>query len=95
MDLLEAAGERALPCIPQLIVPLKTALDTRDPQARCVSQHHYRRQFPSFAGTGNTQQAFVLLRSCVVLVRKQQQERVPCADPDTRPLLRGRSSGSG
>ena len=35
MDLLEAAGERALPCIPQLIVPLKFALDTRDPQVRC------------------------------------------------------------
>ena len=31
-DLLEAAGDRALPVIPQLIVPLKTALDTRDPQ---------------------------------------------------------------
>eukprot|EP00933_Yihiella_yeosuensis_P016065 TRINITY_DN1386_c0_g2_i1.p1 TRINITY_DN1386_c0_g2~~TRINITY_DN1386_c0_g2_i1.p1 ORF type:complete len:304 (-),score=52.52 TRINITY_DN1386_c0_g2_i1:239-1150(-) len=31
-DMLEKGGEKILPVVPQLIIPLKTALNTRDPQ---------------------------------------------------------------
>lgn len=31
MDILEAGGTQILPVIPQLIIPIKTALNTRDP----------------------------------------------------------------
>jgi hypothetical protein len=31
-DLLRAGGQRILPVIPQLIIPIKTALNTRDPE---------------------------------------------------------------
>lgn len=33
-DMLEHGGSKILPVIPQLIIPVKTALNTRDPQAR-------------------------------------------------------------
>jgi hypothetical protein len=36
-DLLAAGGPRVLPVIPQLIIPLKTALNTRDPAVMCVT----------------------------------------------------------
>lgn len=32
MDMLEAGARKVLPVIPQLIIPIKTALNTRDPQ---------------------------------------------------------------
>ena len=38
-DMLEHGGSKILPVIPQLIIPIKTALNTRDPQARV---HHPR-----------------------------------------------------
>ena len=31
-DLLAAGGSKILPVIPQLIMPIKTALNTRDPE---------------------------------------------------------------
>ena len=31
-DLLAAGGDKVLPIVPQLIMPIKRALDTRDPQ---------------------------------------------------------------
>ena len=31
-DMLEAGGAKVLPVIPQLIIPIKTALNTRDPE---------------------------------------------------------------
>jgi len=31
-DLLEKGGSKILPVIPQLIIPIKTALNTRDPE---------------------------------------------------------------
>ena len=31
-DLLEKGGNKILPVIPQLIIPIKTALNTRDPE---------------------------------------------------------------
>ena len=34
-DLLAAGGARVLPVIPQLIIPIKTALNTRDPAVMC------------------------------------------------------------
>ncbi|KIZ07519.1 putative Parkin coregulated like protein [Monoraphidium neglectum] len=36
-DLLAAGGARVLPVIPQLIIPLKTALNTRDPAVMCIT----------------------------------------------------------
>lgn len=36
-DLLAAGGERVLPVIPQLVIPLKAALNTRDPAVMCVA----------------------------------------------------------
>ena len=36
-DLLAAGGQRVLPVIPQLIIPIKTALNTRDPAVMCVA----------------------------------------------------------
>ncbi|KAJ9468036.1 hypothetical protein DIPPA_34521 [Diplonema papillatum] len=35
-DLLEKGGTKVLPTIPQLIIPIKTALNTRDPQIICT-----------------------------------------------------------
>lgn len=35
-DLLAAGGARVLPVVPQLIMPIKTALSTRDPAVMCV-----------------------------------------------------------
>ena len=31
-DMLKAGGPKILPVIPQLIIPIKTALNTRDPE---------------------------------------------------------------
>lgn len=36
-DLLAAGGARVLPVIPQLIIPIKTALNTRDPAVMCIA----------------------------------------------------------
>ena len=36
-DLLAAGGVRVLPVVPQLIIPLKTALNTRDPEVMCIA----------------------------------------------------------
>jgi hypothetical protein len=36
-DLLAAGGAKVLPVIPQLIIPVKTALNTRDPAVMCVA----------------------------------------------------------
>jgi len=36
-DLLSAGGPKILPVIPQLIIPIKTALNTRDPAVICVT----------------------------------------------------------
>jgi hypothetical protein len=36
-DLLAAGGPRVLPVIPQLIIPIKTALNTRDPAVMCIA----------------------------------------------------------
>ena len=36
-DLLAAGGAKVLPVIPQLIIPIKTALNTRDPSVMCVT----------------------------------------------------------
>ena len=35
-DMLENGGSKILPVIPQLIIPIKTALNTRDPQIICT-----------------------------------------------------------
>ena len=35
-DMLEHGGSKILPVIPQLIIPIKTALNTRDPQVICT-----------------------------------------------------------
>ena len=35
-DLLEKGGPRILPVVPQLIIPIKTALNTRDPEVMSV-----------------------------------------------------------
>ena len=35
-DMLKAGGQKILPVIPQLIVPIKTALNTRDPAVVCI-----------------------------------------------------------
>eukprot|EP00163_Fabomonas_tropica_P030264 TRINITY_DN676_c0_g2_i1.p1 TRINITY_DN676_c0_g2~~TRINITY_DN676_c0_g2_i1.p1 ORF type:complete len:270 (-),score=73.48 TRINITY_DN676_c0_g2_i1:419-1228(-) len=35
-DMLEAGGSKILPVIPQLIIPIKTALNTRDPEIICT-----------------------------------------------------------
>ena len=32
-DMLESGGNKILPVIPQLVMPIKTALNTRDPKA--------------------------------------------------------------
>ena len=36
LDLLEKGGSKILPTIPQLIIPMKTALNTRDPEVICT-----------------------------------------------------------
>jgi len=36
-DMLEKGGDKILPVVPQLIIPLKTALNTRDPQIMCTT----------------------------------------------------------
>jgi hypothetical protein len=36
IDLLEKGGAKILPTIPQLIIPIKTALNTRDPEIICT-----------------------------------------------------------
>jgi len=36
-DMLEKGGPKILPVVPQLIIPLKTALNTRDPQVMCTT----------------------------------------------------------
>lgn len=36
-DMLDKGGEKILPVVPQLVIPLKTALNTRDPQIMCTS----------------------------------------------------------
>lgn len=36
-DMLEQGGAKVLPVIPQLIIPIKTALNTRDPDIICVT----------------------------------------------------------
>ena len=35
-DMLKAGGAKILPTIPQLIIPIKTALNTRDPSVICI-----------------------------------------------------------
>lgn len=35
-DLLERGGSKILPVVPQLIIPIKTALNTRDPELICT-----------------------------------------------------------
>merc|ERR1712194_369157 len=35
-DLLERGGAKILPVVPQLIIPIKTALQTRDPELICT-----------------------------------------------------------
>jgi len=35
-DMLEAGGSKILPVVPQLIIPIKTALNTRDPEVMCT-----------------------------------------------------------
>ena len=36
-ELLEKGGDRILPVVPQLVLPLKAALNTRDPQIMCTT----------------------------------------------------------
>eukprot|EP00913_Durusdinium_trenchii_P018529 g17411.t1 len=36
-DMLEKGGDRILPVVPQLVIPLKAALNTRDPQIMCTT----------------------------------------------------------
>ncbi|CAE7439971.1 Pacrg [Symbiodinium microadriaticum] len=36
-DMLEKGGDRILPVVPQLVIPLKSALNTRDPQIMCTT----------------------------------------------------------
>lgn len=36
-DMLEKGGSKVLPVIPQLIIPIKTALNTRDPEIICIT----------------------------------------------------------
>ena len=36
-DMLKAGGSKILPVIPQLIIPIKTALNTRDTEVGCCS----------------------------------------------------------
>ena len=36
-DMLEHGGSKILPVIPQLIIPIKSALNTRDPQVMCTT----------------------------------------------------------
>lgn len=36
-DLLKAGGQKVLPVIPQLIIPIKTALNTRDVEVMCIT----------------------------------------------------------
>jgi len=36
-DLLEVGGSKVLPVVPQLIIPIKTALNTRDPEIVCTT----------------------------------------------------------
>ena len=36
-DMLENGGNKVLPVIPQLIIPIKTALNTRDPDIICIT----------------------------------------------------------
>jgi hypothetical protein len=35
-DMLEAGGSKVLPVVPQLIIPIKQALNTRDPDVMCI-----------------------------------------------------------
>merc|ERR1712093_651306 len=35
-DMMEKGGSKILPVVPQLIVPIKTALNTRDPELMCT-----------------------------------------------------------
>lgn len=39
-DMLKSGGSKILPVIPQLIIPIKAALNTRDPQVGFVSFPH-------------------------------------------------------
>jgi len=36
-DMLEVGGSKVLPVVPQLIIPIKTALNTRDPELVCTT----------------------------------------------------------
>jgi hypothetical protein len=36
-DMLKAGGSKILPVIPQLIIPIKTALNTRDASVMCIT----------------------------------------------------------
>jgi len=36
-DMLEIGGPKILPVVPQLIIPIKTALNTRDPDVMCIT----------------------------------------------------------
>ena len=36
-DMLEKGGAKVLPVIPQLIIPIKTALNTRDPEIVAIT----------------------------------------------------------
>jgi hypothetical protein len=36
-DMLEVGGSKVLPVVPQLIIPIKTALNTRDPDIVCTT----------------------------------------------------------
>lgn len=36
-DMLRVGGSKILPVIPQLIIPIKTALNTRDEQVMCIT----------------------------------------------------------
>lgn len=39
-DLLKAGGAKVLPVLPQLIIPIKTALNSRDPSVRPTCAPH-------------------------------------------------------
>jgi hypothetical protein len=40
-DMLKAGGSKILPVIPQLIIPIKTALNTRDTEVSGSPAHHH------------------------------------------------------
>ena len=73
-DLLAAGGSRILPVIPQLIIPIKTALNTRNPDVR-------RGQTPLHAPCAptTTESTLWCLAHLPVSVRCTAEGRGPCA----------------